>query len=242
MEIIPAIDIRSGRCVRLFQGDFAQETVYADDPVEVACRWAAQGASRLHVVDLDGARLGHPVNTDVILAIVRKVHLPVQLGGGLRTESAVEAALGLGVERAILGTAAAGDMALVERLVSRFGSAIVVGVDARNGRVATTGWTTTTDIAAAELVKHVAAAGVERIIFTDIDRDGTLSEPNYESYQALLAAGKPAIIASGGVRDIAQLQRLAALGVEGTVVGKALYSGTIDLAEALTVLAHHEGA
>jgi phosphoribosylformimino-5-aminoimidazole carboxamide ribotide isomerase len=238
MQIIPAIDIREGRCVRLFQGDFTQETVYSDDPIAVACRWVHEGGGRLHVVDLDGARMGHPVNTASILGIVRKVSVPVQLGGGLRSEGAVEAALALGVERVILGTAAVNDLSLIERLVARLGDAVVVGVDARDGRVATVGWTTTTHIATTELVARVAALGVRRVIYTDISRDGTLSEPNYEAYSELVASAPTmAVIASGGVSGVAQLKRLRDIGVEGAIVGKALYSGALSLSEALQALA-----
>jgi phosphoribosylformimino-5-aminoimidazole carboxamide ribotide isomerase len=236
MELIPAIDIKDGRCVRLYQGDFAQETVYDDDPVAVACRWVAQGAQRLHVVDLDGARQGHPVNIDIILGIVRKAGAPVQLGGGLRSEAAVAAALHLGVERVILGTAAATDVSMVERLVARFGDAIIVGVDARDGLVATVGWTTTTTMQAPELVARMAALGVQRVVYTDISRDGTLSAPNYEAYQQLVAMGAPAIIASGGVSSIDHLRQLAEIGVVGAIVGKALYSGAMRLDEALAAL------
>lgn len=237
MELIPAIDIRDGRCVRLFQGDFAQETVYSDDPVAVACRWVEAGATRLHVVDLDGARLGHPLNTDIILGIVRKVRVPVQLGGGLRSEGAVEAALGLGIERVILGTVAVSEPVLVERLVTRFGEAVMVGVDAREGLVATGGWTTTTRVAATDLVARVGALGVRRIVYTDISRDGTLGEPNYEAYETLVRAGGPRVIASGGVSKASHLQKLRAIGVEGAIVGKALYSGALRIEEALAALA-----
>ncbi|NWG21598.1 MAG: 1-(5-phosphoribosyl)-5-[(5-phosphoribosylamino)methylideneamino]imidazole-4-carboxamide isomerase [Chloroflexi bacterium] len=236
MQIIPAIDIKDGRCVRLYQGNFQRATVYDDDPVAVARRWVEQGASRLHLVDLDGARSGRPVHADVIGAIVRSVQVPVQLGGGLRTEAAVASALALGVARVILGTAAVNEPDLVARLVQRFGDAIVVGVDARDGRVATEGWTDVAALRAADLVEQVAALGVRRVIYTDISRDGTLSEPNVAATAALVRPGGPAIIASGGISAIDHLRRLAAVGVEGAIIGRALYTGDLSLPEALAAL------
>lgn len=236
MQIIPAIDMKDGRCVRLYQGDFQRATVYDDDPVAVARRWEEQGAPWLHLVDLDGARSGRSVHADVIGAIVRSVRVPVQLGGGLRTEVAVAGALALGVARVILGTVAVREPDLVGRLVQRFGDAIVVGVDARDGRVATEGWTEVAALRAADLVEQVAALGVRRVIYTDISRDGTLSEPNVAATAALVRPGGPAIVASGGISSIDHLRRLAAVGVEGAIVGRALYTGDLSLPEALAAL------
>lgn len=236
MELIPAIDLKDGRCVRLYQGDFAQSTVYSDDPVATARRWVEQGATRLHVVDLDGARGGRPANTDAVLAIVQAAGVPVQLGGGLRREEDVGAALALGVQRVILGTAAVEQLDLVSRLAARFGEQVIVGVDARDGMVATAGWTETADVQAVDLVRHVAELGVARIIYTDISRDGTLTEPNFTALAELIWPGGPAIIASGGIAAVAHLQRLAALGAEGAIVGKALYDGKLDLPSALAAL------
>lgn len=240
MEIIPAIDIKDGRCVRLYQGDFARATVYDDHPPAVARRWVEQGARLIHVVDLDGARAGRPANTPAIEAIVRAVDVPVQLGGGLRSEAGVHAALELGVTRAILGTAAVWQPDLIARLVERYGDAIVVGVDARDGLVATAGWTETAQVRAPDLVDRMAALGVRRIIYTDIDRDGTLTEPNYTATAALVRPGGPAIIASGGVGRVEHLLRLAATGVEAVVVGRALYTGDLRLAEAIQALKEME--
>ncbi len=236
MEIIPAIDIKAGQCVRLYQGDFEQATVYDDDPVAVARRWIELGAQRLHIVDLDGARSGHPVHVDVISAVVRAAGVPVQLGGGLRDEEAVRAALEIGVARVILGTAAVRDPDLVARLVERYGEAIIIGVDARDGLVATSGWLNTEPIQAADLVQRMAALGVRRFIYTDISRDGTLTEPNYAATAALVRPGGPAIIASGGVGTVEHLKRLAALGCEGAIVGRALYTGALSLREAIAAL------
>lgn len=236
MEIIPAIDLKDGRCVRLYQGDFAQATVYSDDPVATARRWEEQGAARLHVVDLDGAKAGRPGNIDAVLAIVNAVRIPVQLGGGLRREEDIDAALALGVERVILGTAAVESAELVSRVVARFGEQVIVGVDARDGLVATAGWTTTADVRAAELIQRMASLGVQRFIYTDIARDGTLTEPNFSALASLVSPAGPAIVASGGIARIEHLTRLAALGVEGAIIGKALYAGAIELPAALAAL------
>ncbi|NOK63192.1 MAG: Phosphoribosylformimino-5-aminoimidazole carboxamide ribonucleotide (ProFAR) isomerase [Chloroflexi bacterium AL-W] len=236
MEIIPAIDIQNGQCVRLYQGDFERSTVYGTDPSAVAQRWVAQGAQRLHVVDLDGAKAGCPINTQAIQAIVDAVNVPVQLGGGLRTDDAVQAALGLGVSRVILGTAAVQHAETVAGLVQRYGESIIVGVDARDGFVATAGWMTTAHVRAEDLVAEMVQVGVQRIIYTDISRDGTLTEPNYDATAALITADGPAIIASGGVSRVEQLQRLAQLGAEAAIVGRALYTGDIDLSYAIEAL------
>lgn len=242
MEIIPAIDIKDGVCVRLLRGDFAQATVYGNDPIEIARRWVAQGATRLHVVDLDGARAGHPVNTATIMEIVRVAGVPVQLGGGLRAEEQVEAALASGASYAILGTAAVQEPALVERMVKRFGDNIIVSVDARDGWVATTGWTELSHIRATDLIDGMASLGVKGIIYTDISRDGTLTEPNYAATGALVRPGGPAILASGGITHIDHLQRLAALGIAGAIVGRALYTEHITLPAALEALRRRDTA
>jgi phosphoribosylformimino-5-aminoimidazole carboxamide ribotide isomerase len=236
MEIIPAIDLKDGRCVRLYQGDFAQATVYSDDPVATARQWEEQGATRLHVVDLDGAKDGRPANIDAVLAIVSAVRIPVQLGGGLRREEDINAALALGVERVILGTAAVESADLVSRVVARFGQQVIVGVDARDGMVATAGWTSMADVRAVDLIDHMAGLGVQRFIYTDIARDGTLTEPNFAALAELVRPGGPAIVASGGIAKIDHLVRLADLGAEGTIVGKALYAGAISLPDALAAL------
>ena len=239
MELIPAIDLRDGRCVRLVQGDFDQTTVYGDDPVAVAQRWEAAGATRIHVVDLDGAKAGRPTQTDTVAAIVRAVGVPVQLGGGLRDQAAVETAFGLGVADVILGTAAVRDPEWLAELVARYGKAITVGIDARNGVVATEGWLASSRHRATDLADQMARIGVTRIIYTDISRDGTLSEPNYAQTAALVRPDGPAIIASGGIARFEHLQKLAEYGIAGAIVGTALYTGHIDLASALATLAGH---
>jgi phosphoribosylformimino-5-aminoimidazole carboxamide ribotide isomerase len=240
VEIIPAIDIKNGRCVRLFQGNFTQETVYDDNPLAVARRWVEQGATRLHLVDLDGARAGQPIHIDVIGAIVRTLTIPVQVGGGMRSAADVEQVLKLGAARVILGTAAVHDPELITYLIARYPDAIIVGVDARDGLVATAGWLETAAVQASALVHSMADLGVRRFVYTDISRDGTLSEPNYAATAELIRPGGPAVIASGGIANSSQLQHLAEIGCEGAIVGRALYTGDIRLPEALRSLAPKE--
>lgn len=236
MEVIPAIDLRGGRCVRLYQGDYAQETVYSDDPVEVALRWQSMGAARLHVVDLDGAASGEPANLDVIGSIARSITMPLQLGGGIRSIEAIEKALGMGAGRVVLGTSAVGDPGLVETAYRQFGAdAIIVGVDARDGMVATRGWLETSGVAAIDLARRMTSLGVRRFVYTDIARDGTMTEPNFQAIEDLMKSADASVIASGGVSTLEHLSRLAGLGVEGAIVGKALYEGAIDLREAIAV-------
>lgn len=236
MELIPAIDLKDGRCVRLFQGDFAQATVYGDDPAAMARRWAEQGATRLHVVDLDGARTGRPANTAAIQAIVQALTIPVQLGGGLRRLEDLQTARANGIARMILGTAAVATPELVRTAVERFGDQVIVGVDARDGWVATEGWTETARVRAVDLIAQAAALGVPRIVYTDISRDGTLTEPNFAALAEVIRPGGPAIIASGGIATLDHLLRLADIGAEAAIIGKALYAGMIDLPAAITAL------
>ena len=232
-QIIPAIDIKDGRCVRLFQGDYDQITVFDHDPVAVARKWENLGAERLHVVDLDGAKAGRPVNAQVVFAIVRAISIPVQLGGGLRDHGAVDAALNLGVERVILGTAAVRESQLINRLVQKYGARIVVGVDARDGWVAAQGWTETSQIKADDLIRRMGALGVSTVIYTDIARDGTLTGPDVNGVAELVRVNGPDIIASGGVATPDDLVALAKTGAAGVIVGKALYTGAIDLQQAI---------
>jgi len=235
-ELYPAIDIHQGRCVRLTQGDFATANVYDESPANAARRWVAEGATHLHVVDLDGAKAGHPVNIEAIAAIAHAVNIPIQLGGGIRTHADVAQVRALGVTRVIIGTKAVHDAQFVADLVATHGDAIIVGVDARDGFVQTAGWLDGSAVKASDLVTQMAQLGVARIIYTDISRDGTLSEPNYEATAALLSPNGPKIIASGGVSHTNQLVTLARLGIHGVVVGRALYTGAINLKEALQTL------
>ena len=236
MEIIPAIDLRGGRTVRLFQGDFSRETVYSDDPVAVAQRWISLGAPRLHVVDLDGAAAGEPQQVPLIHRIVEAVPCPVQVGGGLRTLDAIQEVFGLGVQRAVLGTVALEDFSLVEEVCRRFGEAIIVAVDARQGLVATHGWTQQTHVPVQQLVEEMAALGVRRFLYTDIARDGTLEGPNVGALERLVKAARGRLLVSGGIASLEDLHQLAGLGVEGAIIGKALYTGDIKLDEALEAL------
>jgi phosphoribosylformimino-5-aminoimidazole carboxamide ribotide isomerase len=236
-QIIPAIDIKDGRCVRLYQGNYERMTVFDKDPVAVALRWAELGARRLHVVDLDGAKVGRPLNAQIVFAIVRAISIPVELGGGLRERSTVDAALSLGVERVILGTAAISQPELIADLVARYGDRIAVGVDARHGWVAAHGWQETSQTHATDFVRQMGAIGVRNVIYTDISRDGTLRGPNVEGLAELVALGGPAVIASGGVGSVDDLIHLAEAGAAGAIVGQALYTGTINLSSALEALA-----
>jgi phosphoribosylformimino-5-aminoimidazole carboxamide ribotide isomerase len=233
IEIIPAIDIRQGRCVRLYQGNFEQETVFSDDPVEVALQWQSLGIPRLHIVDLDGAFSGEVYNLDIITEIASAVLVPTQLGGGIRSLKTIEQLLKAGIERVILGTAAVEDPELIKRACQRFRESIIVGIDAREGFVSTHGWLKDTELRAIELAQSMVKLGVRRFIYTDINRDGTLTEPNFAATAELINAIRAPIIASGGVSSLNHLRMLRALGAEGAIVGKALYTGDIDLKEAL---------
>jgi phosphoribosylformimino-5-aminoimidazole carboxamide ribotide isomerase len=235
-EIIPAIDIRGGKCVRLFQGDYAQETVFGDDPVEMARRWEGEGGSRLHVVDLDAARSGEPVNLEIIRRIAAAISIPVQMGGGVRNREAVLRTLDAGVQRAIVGTAAAADPEAARALFGEFGERLILGLDARDGKVAVAGWRETTAWDAVELAREMAAAGAGRVIYTDIATDGTGVGPSLESTRRLAEAAGIPVIASGGVgapEHVLAVAELAAAGVEGVIVGKALYTGAVRLPEIL---------
>ena len=236
-ELYPAIDIHQGRCVRLTQGDYATANVYDESPANAARRWVEAGATQLHVVDLDGAKAGHPVNLDAIAAIAAAVSIPIQLGGGIRTHENVATVRQLGVTRVIIGTKAVQSPEFVAELVAQHGDAIIVGVDARDGLVQTAGWLAGSHVSASDLVAQMRALGVARVIYTDISRDGTLSEPNYAATAALLPPTGPKIIASGGVSHADQLVTLARLGIHGAIVGKALYTGAIALPHALELLA-----
>jgi phosphoribosylformimino-5-aminoimidazole carboxamide ribotide isomerase len=241
MEIIPAIDIRGGRCVRLLQGDYERETVFADDPAAVARRWRDAGAKRLHVVDLDGAHEGHPVNRSTVEKIIAAVDIPVQLGGGIRDLETVRRYLGGGVDRVVLGTAAVKDQALLVSALALFPGRVAVGVDARGGIVVTEGWREASAVTAVDLLGQLAELGVPRVIYTDTLRDGTLTEPNFVALETILSDDRLSarhlrVIYSGGVSAIGHLRRLAATSVEAAIVGRALYTGDIDLAEALAAV------
>lgn len=240
MLVIPAIDIKDGRCVRLFQGEMDKETVYFESPLEAAKHWVAEGATFIHIVDLNGAVEGYPVHTREIEAICRNTDLTVELGGGLRSLEAVEEAFGLGVDRVVIGTAAYENPNLLRLLCSKFPQQIVVGIDARNGKVAVKGWKEATSLDAVELGKRCEAEGASRIIYTDINRDGTREGVNIDETLKLARAVKIPIIASGGVATLDDIRRLLPLeedGVEGVIVGRALYSGAFNLKQATDLAA-----
>ena len=236
MEVIPAIDLLDGKCVRLYQGDYNQASIFNDNPVEVARQWAAEGATRLHVVDLDGAKEGKSINLSVIEAIAKAIKIPVQVGGGLRDRAGVARLLNTGVERAILGTVAVEKPDLVTELCQEFPEQIVVGIDARNGMVATRGWLETSEVAATDLAQRMAQQGAAAIIYTDIHRDGTLSGPNMDALRELAESIDIPVIASGGVSsltDLLSLLSLEPIGVTGVIVGRAIYTGDVSLKEAV---------
>ncbi len=236
MEVIPAVDIRGGRCVRLYQGDYDRETVFSEDPVAMARRWERLGAPRLHVVDLDGARAGQPVNDRVIEELLSAIEIPVQVAGGIRQLDVIARYLEKGADRVILGTAAVHDQPLVSRACATFREGVVVAVDARRGRVATAGWREASGETPEGLMRRLAELGVPRFIFTDISRDGTLRGPNFAAIGRLARAFRTPLIASGGVTTAEHLRRLAKLGVEGAIVGRALYDGGLALEEALAAV------
>ncbi len=236
MEVIPAIDLLGGKCVRLYQGDYNQASIFNNNPVEVARQWAEEGATRLHVVDLDGAKEGKSVNLPVIEAIAKAISIPVQVGGGLRDRAGVSRLLDTGVQRAILGTVAVEQPELVTQLCSEFPQKIVVGIDARKGKVATRGWLETSEVNASELAGRMAQQGAAAIIYTDIHRDGTLSGPNMEALRELAESVTIPVIASGGVSsliDLLSLLSLESVGVTGVIVGRAIYTGDVSLKEAV---------
>ena len=233
MIIFPAIDLRGGKCVRLIQGDFDKETVYSDDPQATALKWQSMGAKFLHVVDLDGARKGSPQNLDAIKNILDAVEIPIEVGGGIRTLDDMETLLTLGVRRVILGSVAVENISLVEEAVKKFGDRIVVGIDAKNGFVAVHGWEKSSAVKVGELAKKIVAAGVETIIYTDISKDGMLSGVNVESFTELAEESGAQIIASGGVKSIEDIRALKAAKISGVIVGKAIYTGALDLKAAI---------
>ncbi len=236
MLILPAIDLRGGQCVRLRQGDYAQETVFDADPVAVARRWVELGATYLHLVDLDGAREGRPVNGAVIRRIARAAGVPCQLGGGLRREEHVAEALSWGVERVILGTRALQDPAWCERLTRTYPGKIVLGIDARDGMVATDGWLNVSTRSALELARQCSAWPLAGLVYTDISRDGMLEGPNVEATAQLAAAVPLPVIASGGVTSLDDVRRLARLRLAGCIIGRALYEGRLHLSDVLALV------
>ena len=234
MEVIPAIDLRGGRCVRLRQGDFERETVFSDDPLAMAQQWQEQGGKRLHVVDLDGAATGEPAHLEIISTIVAALDIPVQVGGGIRSAVTARAWLETGVDRVVIGTAAVRDPGMVRDVCRKRGSErVVVSVDARDGMVALQGWTEASEVNALELARQMAALGAVRLLYTDIARDGMLTGPDLDTNAQLVRETGMAVLASGGVASVEDIRRLASTGVEGVVVGRALYTGAMSLPDAV---------
>lgn len=249
MIVIPAIDIQNGQCVRLFQGDFEQSVTYDADPVSVALRWQAAGASWLHIVDLDGALAGRPINVKLIEHIRDATTLHIELGGGMRAQSHIKQMLAIGIDRVVLGTAALSNRELLRDALARWGERIAVGLDARDGHVAISGWQETSHVLATTLAAELSAEGVRRFIYTDIARDGALQGPNLPALREMQAAlsepvgaqflapnsnaAPPSLIASGGVYSLGDLHALAALDIEGAIIGRALYTGDIILGQAI---------
>ena len=233
MQIWPAIDLRGGKCVRLQQGDYARETVFGDDPAAIARQWVGQGAQRLHLVDLDGARDGKLANREAISAIVLAVDVPCQLGGGVRERENIEALLELGLSRLVIGTKALKEPDWFREMCRAFPDKLALGIDARDGFVATDGWLETSNMAATELVRQFADEPVAAVIYTDIARDGMLSGPNVDAMQQMKQATEFPVIASGGVSKVDDVARLAEAGLDGVIIGRALYEGAVSLPAAL---------
>jgi len=234
VEIIPAIDIRGGKCVRLYQGDYDQETVYSESPKNVAIQWERMGARRLHIVDLDGARVGSPVNLDTVSEILSSVNIPIQLGGGVRTLGSVRSVVSIGVGRVIIGTAILENVDLMSDVISKMGvESIVAGVDVRDGVVLKRGWLRHTSESLPRVIQMVEDMGFKRFVYTDVSRDGTLTEPNFPIIRDLISSTSLGVIVAGGVSSLDHIVELSSIGVEGVIVGKAIYSGDIDLSEAI---------
>jgi phosphoribosylformimino-5-aminoimidazole carboxamide ribotide isomerase len=241
IEIIPAVDLKDGKCVSLYKGDYSRETVFTGDPVQIALEWQGKGAPRLHIVDLDGAAegangeaaSGDTANIGIINEIASALLIPTQVGGGIRDLLRVEKLLRAGVERVIISTAAVEDPDFVKAAVKRFPDSIVIAIDVRDGKISTHGWQTDTGIAAVDFARSMVRLGVKRFIYTDANRNATLTEPNFTGIFELVQALKLPVIASGGISTLAQLKMLKKIGVEGAIVGKAIYTGNIDYKQAL---------
>ena len=229
MIIFPAIDILNGQCVRLIQGDYNKEKVYSNSPVDMAKQWEEKGAEYIHIVDLDGAKTGRSINQEIILEIAKTVNVPIQVGGGIRSLETIENYLENGVNRVIIGTAAINHPEFLQDAVDKFEEKIAVSIDARNGYVATDGWTDTSDVKALDLVKRLETVGVKTIVYTDIAKDGMLQGPNLEEQKAINEATTIDLIASGGVTTKEDVENLRALNLYGVIIGKALYDGKLKL-------------
>ncbi|MFZ3577585.1 1-(5-phosphoribosyl)-5-[(5-phosphoribosylamino)methylideneamino]imidazole-4-carboxamide isomerase [Virgibacillus sp. DJP39] len=231
MILFPAIDIRNGKCVRLTQGDYKQEQIYNDSPVEVALQWENEGAEFIHVVDLDGAKTGEMTNLTTIEKIVNSVQIPVQVGGGIRSMQSLKNYQSIGIARMIIGTAAIDNKDFLREAVAAYGDKIAISIDARNGKVATNGWLQTSEVLAVDLVKELDLLGVKTIIYTDILKDGMLAGPNFEELEIINELTKQDIVASGGISSTVDIRKLEQMDLYGGILGKALYNGSLSLAE-----------
>lgn len=236
MIVIPAVDLKGGKCVRLFQGRMDKETVYSDDPVSMAKKWEAEGAGMLHIVDLDGAVGGSPANNEAVAGIVKALKIPCELGGGIRTMEAIEKCVAMGLARVVLGTVAVKNPSLVKDAARAFPGKIVVGIDAVGGMVAVEGWTETSKVTAGDLAKSFEDMGVRAINYTDISRDGAMKGPNIEETARMVKTVSIPIVAAGGVSRLEDLTNLAQTGVEGAITGKAIYEGAFTITEAINLL------
>lgn len=238
MIIYPAIDIRGGKAVRLIEGDFERETTFDSDPLDAALRWESAGSKWIHIVDLDGARSGTGANREAVGRIREKVSCKLQLGGGVRSLTTIQELLSLGIDRVVLGSIAVSDPAVVRDAVAAYGDRIAVGLDARDGKLATSGWEIQTDADAYDVARAMGDVGVGHIIFTDIRRDGTLAGPNFDALRTMVACTEANVIASGGVGTACDVSDLAGTGISGVIIGRALYDGRIDLEQLLRTLTH----
>jgi len=236
MQVIPAIDLRGGHCVRLHQGDFDRETIFGDDPAAMAARWESEGATRIHLVDLDGAKAGHPIHIEAVRQIVARVGVPCQLGGGIRDEATIATWLEAGIERIVVGTQAFRDPEWFGHMARAYPDRLLLGLDARDGLVAAQGWLETSGTEALMLARRFDSLPIAGIIYTDIARDGTLEGPNLPATRALAEAVRSPVIASGGVGTLEDLVRLADLPIAGCIIGRALYDGRFTLRSALSVV------
>lgn len=235
MEIIPAIDIRGGKCVRLYQGDYNCETVYNDNPIVVAEEWEKQGAQMLHIVDLDGAKKGRPINTDTIAQLVKTVKIPIQVGGGIRSMDSIDELIKLGVSRIILGTSALDNSSLLVEAISSYGEKVIISLDVKNGVLMKNGWLEKSNSELFSTLQELETKGVSSIIYTDTIKDGTLTEPNYSAITLLRSKTPMNLIIAGGVSSIEQIKQLKDRRVNGVILGKALYEGKITIKEANTL-------
>lgn len=233
MILFPAIDIRNGKCVRLIQGDYAQEIIYGDSPTEMALLWEKQGAEFIHIVDLDGAKTGDSANRLAIQEVAKAVSIPIQVGGGIRSMDIIDNHIKSGVSRIIIGTAAITNRPFLEQAVAKYGDKIAVSIDARNGLVATDGWTETSDTKAIDLLKELEEIGVKTIVYTDILKDGMMQGPNFEELRTMDDASAIDVIASGGVSTKEDVEKLGEMNLYGAIIGKALYEGSLSLEELL---------